>query len=135
MLRRKTAPSSVLVVDDNPFNLTVAETLISSLGYNVKAALSGEEAINILTKPGAPEDIRLIFMDCQMPIMDGYQTTKALKKLIQENKIPDIPIVALTANDTESDKVKCLEAGMSDHLGKPIKTEKMKKILERYCRA
>ena len=78
-------PSSdfVLLVDDNPFNLVVAEQLISSHGFKVKTALSGHATIKIITEnEHEKEPIKLIFMDLQMPVMDGYEATKALKKLM-----------------------------------------------------
>jgi len=123
----------ILLVDDNPFNLVVAEKLISSHGYKVKTALSGECAIKIVLENSEnPEAIRLILMDIQMPIMDGYETTRELKNLMQKGKIGEIPIVALTANDSVGDKEKCIKMGMSGHLGKPLKDKDLKVILKKY---
>jgi len=62
-------------------------------------------------------------MDCMMPIIDGYQATAEIRKFENENKLPPIPIIALTANATEEDKTKCLNAGMDDFITKPIKRE------------
>ena len=129
------APSSdfVLLVDDNPFNLVVAEQLVSSHGFKVKTALSGHAAIKIITEnEHGKEPIKLVFMDLQMPIMDGYEATKALKKLMKEEKIPTIPIVALTANDSPSDKKKCLDVGMLGHLGKPLKDIDLEIMLKKF---
>jgi len=123
----------VLLVDDNPFNLVVAEQLVSSHGYKVKTALSGPLAIkSIVDNLGSHEAIKLIFMDIQMPVMDGYETTKQLKKLMENGKIQEIPIVALTANDSIADKEKCIKAGMSGHLSKPLKDQDLKMILNKY---
>jgi len=123
----------VLLVDDNPFNLVVAEQLVSSHGYKVKTALSGPLALrSVVDNLGSHEAIKLIFMDIQMPVMDGYETTKQLKKLMEEGKIEEIPIVALTANDSIADKDKCIKAGMSGHLSKPLKDQDLKMILNKY---
>jgi len=123
----------VLLVDDNPFNLVVAEKLISSHGYKVKTALSGQLALkSVLDNTGTFEAIRLIFMDIQMPVMDGYETTRQLKSLMQNGRVEEVPIVALTANDSIADKEKCIKAGMSGHLSKPLKDQDLKVILNRY---
>jgi len=126
----------ILIVDDYPFNLTVAEHLIIGLGYKVKTAVSGQAAIEKVTENQDSKEppIKLILMDCQMPVMDGYETTKALKDLMREKKIPEIPIVALTANDSEIDRQLCAEIGMCDHLSKPLKESALKRILYKYIK-
>jgi len=131
--KRTPINACILVVDDYPFNLTVAEHLILGLGYKAKTALSGQAAIEEITQQ-EKEPIKLILMDCQMPVMDGYETTKALKDLMLNKKIADIPIVALTANDSEIDRQLCAEIGMCDHLSKPIKESSLKKILYKYIK-
>ena len=99
----------------------------------MKTALSGHAAIKIITEnEHGKEPIKLVFMDLQMPVMDGYEATKALKKLMKEEKIPSIPIVALTANDSPSDKKKCLDVGMSGHLGKPLKDIDLEIMLKKF---
>ena len=121
----------ILIVDDNPLNLFVAEKLISCQGYRVKTALSGEIAIEIfLNNNHSSEPILLILMDLQMPIMDGYMTTKALRDLIQEKKVPEVPIVALTANDTVKDKEMCVQVGMFDMLSKPLRIQDLFRVLK-----
>jgi len=89
-IRMKSARSiraHILIVDDNPFNLTVARHLVLLCGYNVQTALHEKSAIELLLNNNHEvEPIKLIFMDCQMPMMDGYQTTKALKKLMLKKK-------------------------------------------------
>ena len=127
----------ILIVDDYPFNLTVAEHLIIGLGYKVKSAVSGQAAIEEVTEHcqnTKEPPIKLILMDCQMPVMDGYETTKALKDLMREKRIPEIPIVALTANDSEIDRQLCTEIGMCDYLSKPLKESVLKRILYKYIR-
>ena len=67
-----------------------------------------------------------------MPEMDGFQATKILRDLMRNKKIPEIPIVALTANTSDNDKKACLQAGMADHLGKPLCEENLKRVLRKY---
>ncbi len=74
----------------------------------------------------------MVFMDCQMPIMDGYDATRVLKRLMKEKKIPEVPIVALTANNSVADKKKCLDVGMCEHLTKPLTDVDLKRILKKY---
>jgi len=129
----ETAKPFVLIVDDNPFNITVAEHMIQAIGFPVKSTLSGEAAINLLI--GNDQDnqpIKMVFMDCQMPIMDGYETTKVLREKMTKGEIPKIPVVALTANDSEKDRERCRKVGMCDYLTKPLNENKLKEILYKY---
>ncbi len=71
-------------------------------------------------------------MDCQMPVMDGYETTRVLKEKMKKKEIPNIPVIALTANDSEKDKEKCRKVGMSDYLTKPLNEPKLKKMMLKY---
>ena len=131
----RTSRSFVLIVDDVFMNIMVAEHLISSHNYRVKSVLSGQCAIDlIMNNNHLEEPIKLILMDCQMPEMDGYQTTVLLKKLFRDKGIPEIPIVALTANNTEEDKEYCRKIGMSDYLSKPLKDKDLVKVLDKYCK-
>jgi len=123
----------ILIVDDNPFNVTVAEHMLAALNFQVKSALSGDACVQLLASHDHVESpISLILMDCQMPLMDGYETTRILKKKMKEKKIPEIPIVALTANDTELDKEECKKVGMCDYLSKPLNENKLKRMVKRY---
>jgi len=125
----------ILIVDDNPLNLIIAEFLVSSHGYKVKTALSGQAAIDLaLAADYSNQPIQLILMDLQMPGMDGYEATRHLKKLMEEQKIPEIPIVAFTANTSEADKEACLQAGMVAHLGKPLNEPDLLAVLNVWCK-
>jgi len=136
LFKAQPGKSCILIVDDNPFNLTVAEHMISALGYHVKSALSGEAAVNILCKNHhVNQPIKMIFMDCQMPIMDGYETTRVLKEKMKKAEIPNIPVIAFTANDSEKDKEKCRKVGMSDYLTKPLSEAKLKEIIFKYIQS
>jgi len=124
---------SVMIVDDNPLNIMVVELLLRRHKFKVKSALSGQAAIKLLMETDfRQEPIALILMDLQMPIMDGYETSKKLKSLMREGKISEVPIIALTANDSENDKKSCLKAGMVGHLSKPLKEEELANILKKY---
>jgi len=124
---------SVLIVDDNPLNLKVAEFFVKRQKLQTKTALYGHVAIDLVVNNDHHNTpIVLILMDLQMPVMDGYQTTKKLKELMEAKKIPSIPIVALTANDTEADREACLKVGMADHLGKPLKESELTRVLKKH---
>ncbi len=122
----------VLVVDDNKVNLKVSSHLIRNLGHNVDVVISGREAINA----AYTKQYDIIFMDCQMPEIDGFEATDLIRK--NEAKIDyglHVPIVALTANATEQDRQKCLDSGMDNFLSKPIDQNKLREILKQYSRS
>jgi len=128
---KEQSPKNVLIIDDNPFNLLVAKHLVEGLGFLVKTALNGQLGVE-LVKSMSPINKRpfdVILMDLQMPVMDGYEATRVLKTMMESQEISDIPIIALSANDSEDDKARCREVGMQDHLSKPLKEDQFKKIL------
>ncbi|AJD47043.1 sensor histidine kinase [Isoalcanivorax pacificus W11-5] len=113
----------LLIVDDNHINLMVAEGLCRKLGHEVDVAESGMEAIAVLL--GGDHDFDLILMDCEMPDMDGFATARQIIQLQQDGRLPQMPIVALTAHAVP-DKIRaCHEAGMISHIAKPITAEKL----------
>jgi len=122
---------SILIIDDNSFNLLVAKHLLESLGYLVETALNGQLGVDLVKSFIAAKKNKFaaILMDLQMPVMDGYEATRVLKEMMGRNEIPDIPIIALSANDTEEDKLKCKKVGMYDHLSKPLKEQELKRLL------
>jgi CheY-like chemotaxis protein len=116
-------PSSalrILVVDDNSLNLKVARATLKHLGHNSDEAKSGREALAAL----ATKDYDLIFMDVQMPEMDGIQATRQIR---QRHPDRNLAIVALTA---DGDRDACLAAGMNEHMTKPISIKSLKSMLE-----
>jgi TMAO reductase system sensor TorS len=118
----------ILVAEDNETNQEVAVGMLQKLGCTVTLATNGVEAIEALVE----KSFDVILMDCQMPVMDGYQATAAIR--IMENKEGSgkhIPIIALTANALEGDKERCFSAGMDDYISKPFKQEMIVKIFER----
>ena len=117
----------VLVVDDDAISRSVSSQLLERLGCVVELALSGAEAIE-MAKAG-PFD--LIFMDCQMPEMDGFTTTSRIRAAVG-SKAP--PIVALTANISDTDREKCFAAGMCDFVGKPVNRTELTRVLKRWTK-
>ena len=113
----------ILVVDDNSTNQKITCKLLDRLGYSCMVADNGRQALEQLE--ARRQQITLILMDCRMPVMDGLQATQVIRA--QGNSIP---IVALTANNTEDDREACLLAGMDDFLAKPINKDKLQAVLQ-----
>lgn len=120
----------VLLVEDNVVNQEVAKGMLSGLGYEVITANHGLEALDILTKQKEAGDISAVLMDCQMPKMDGYETTRAIRNGNHSIVNRSIPIIAMTANAMKGDKEKCLNAGMDDYLSKPVSAEELQSKLD-----
>ncbi|MEP7100595.1 MAG: response regulator [Burkholderiales bacterium] len=115
----------VLLVEDNPINQEVARDLLGAAGVVLATADNGRQALDRL----AHEDFDIVLMDCQMPVMDGYAATRALR---QQTRWRDLPIIAMTANAMVGDREKVLEAGMNDHISKPIRVDEMFATLARW---
>jgi signal transduction histidine kinase/DNA-binding response OmpR family regulator len=118
----------VLLVEDNPINQKIALLMLEKIGCNVDVAANGIEALKALQL----FSYDFIFMDCQMPEMDGYEATRRIRKL--PRPISDIPIVALTANAFKEDQNKCLDAGMNDFVTKPVEPTTLESKLNLYMR-
>ncbi|MDO9565248.1 MAG: response regulator [Candidatus Desulfaltia sp.] len=114
---------NILLAEDNPINQRLALELLKTMGHRVVSVSNGIEAIDALGK----ERFDLILMDIQMPEMDGFEATKAIRNA--ESKIRNIPIVATTAHAIKSDREKCLAAGMDDYVSKPINAEKLFEVI------
>jgi CheY-like chemotaxis protein len=114
------------MVEDNPVNQRVAQMQLAKLGYAADIVAGGEEALQSLSE----HTYDLIFMDCQMPGMDGFEATAEVRK--REGGEHRVPIVAMTANALEGDRKKCLAAGMDDYLSKPVDLKKLTDILLRW---
>ena len=108
----------ILVVEDNPINQKVAAHILQKYGNTVILANDGKEALEAFKK----EEFDLILMDVQMPVMDGFQATAAIRK-VERSTGKHIPIIALTAHTMKGDRKKCLDAGMDDYVSKPIKPD------------
>ncbi|WDE00435.1 response regulator [Thalassomonas actiniarum] len=119
----------VLLVEDNRVNQEVAGHILAEYGIHADIANDGLEALTSLKMAQQDTPYDLILMDCQMPEMDGYQATREIRRGAGGEMHTKIPIIAMTANAMKGDKEKCLEAGMSDYLAKPIQAEFLKKKL------
>lgn len=117
----------ILLVEDNEVNRMIASTMLKRLNYNVTCAEDGYEGLRLFqTKP-----FHLILMDCQMPEMDGYEATRAIRA-IESNQPAKIPIIAVTANARLDDRQHCFDTGMDDFVSKPIQAEKMAAVIKAW---
>jgi CheY-like chemotaxis protein len=116
----------VLVAEDNPINATVLTTILGHLGCTCKLAKDGAQAVALFRE----EKFDLILMDCQMPVLDGYEATRQIRTIeAKRQRGEPIRIVAVTANAFAEDQQRCLEAGMDDHLSKPFTPERLSAVL------
>jgi len=128
--------AKILLVEDNPVNREVALGMLEALGCAADVAANGEKALEAIRK----KDYDLIFMDCQMPVMDGYKAAKKIREREQalddadenQKNTRHIPIIALTANAMEGDREPCIAAGMDDYLPKPFTQEELLEMLLRW---
>ena len=124
----------ILLVEDNPINQEVVIELLSDSGVTIEVANNGEEAIDSLKNASKYKcAFDLILMDCQMPVMDGYEATTKIRNGEVGAHYRDIPIIALTANAMSGDKEKCIRFGMTDYLSKPLVIDELEDAIGRYC--
>ncbi len=121
------AGARILLVEDNPINQELAADMLSNAGVVLRMAENGQEALDWLER----EPFDLVLMDCQMPVMDGYAATHALR---QQPQWRDLLVIAMTANAMVGDREKVLAAGMNDHIAKPIKVDELFATLARWIR-
>lgn len=121
---------TVLVVEDNAINQLVTRGMLLKLGYRVRTADNGVEALELLRS----DKVDAVLLDCQMPIMDGFATCRALRNL---PGCAEVPVLAITAHSHSGDRERCLAAGMSDYLAKPVKFDELRVLLHDWvlCRA
>jgi len=115
----------ILLVEDNPVNQLVAKGMLAKLGCQVQLATQGAEALELLEL----DDFDLVLMDCNMPVMDGYEASRRIR---QSGRWPDLPIVALTANAMPEERERCRAAGMNDYLAKPFRREELLALVEHW---
>jgi len=123
------AGKRILLAEDNVVNEKVAKRFLEKLGYSVDAVANGRDAVDAWARGGYD----LVLMDCQMPVLDGYAATREIRA--RENGGARIPIVALTANAMKKDELECRQAGMDDHLAKPLDREALARCLELHLGA
>jgi len=121
-----TDDKKILVVEDNKINQKVIRGLINKYGYEVELVNNGQEAVTTISV----NKFDLVFMDCQMPVMDGFEATEKIRLL--DNEHAKTSIVAMTANAMAGDREKCLAIGMDDYISKPIKVDELEDCLQRW---
>lgn len=122
----------ILLVEDNELNCEIAYDLLKESDFEVETAENGEVAVNIIAS-SAPGEYDMILMDIQMPVMDGYEATKRIRAL-KDKQLAQIPIIAMTANAFAEDKILALDAGMNDHIAKPINREVVLKTIGKFIK-
>lgn len=115
----------VLVVEDNVINQRVARVMLQKLGCDVDLAPHGQEAVKLISST----DYDMVFMDCQMPVMDGYEATQVIREKFTSEQLP---IVAMTANALPPDRERCMNVGMNDFMAKPVKLLALRTVLNRW---
>ena len=115
----------VLLVEDTPFNQEIAREFLRQVDIHVTVAENGAEAVGFLEK----QTFDAVLMDCQMPTMDGFEATRRIR---QQLRLADLPIIAMTANAMKGDREKCLDAGMNDYLSKPVAQDSLYKTLAHW---
>ncbi|WP_188310355.1 hybrid sensor histidine kinase/response regulator [Arenimonas fontis] len=118
----------VLLVEDNPVNLMVAQRLVGLLGLHCETADNGEKALERMSQG----NLDLVLMDCQMPVKDGYTASREWREYEVSNNLPRLPIIAMTANAMAGDRQKCLDAGMDDYLSKPVDRRLLEATVARW---
>jgi signal transduction histidine kinase/CheY-like chemotaxis protein/HPt (histidine-containing phosphotransfer) domain-containing protein len=118
----------ILLVEDNEVNLKVAEKLIQYIGYPFDFAMNGQEALEKVKE----NRYRMILMDCQMPVMDGYRCTSRIRDYEAAAGLNRTPILAMTANAMMGDREKCLDSGMDDYMSKPLNRYILEKTLKKW---
>ena len=122
-------PLNVLLVEDNPVNRTLSQRLLEKLGCRVTTAEDGDQALQCWQD----NNFDLIFMDCLMPNMDGFEATRKLRQWEQEQQRPATPVIALTASVMEQDEEKSRRSGMNGFVAKPVSLEMLQAVLEQHC--
>lgn len=120
--------AKVLLVEDNLQNQEIATEFLKKANINIVIANNGKEAVDILNEN---EEFDAILMDCQMPIMDGYEATKHIREI---EKFANLPIIAMTANAMQGDKEKCISVGMNDYISKPLDFNKFYETLGKWVK-
>ena len=123
------AGRNVLLVEDNDANRKVMEAMLAKLGMRVDHAENGQAALDAIQGGRVPD---LVLMDCQMPVMDGFEATIQLRRWQTRAQLPHLPVIALTANAFEGDRKRCMEVGMDDFMSKPVNMDALRLMLEKW---
>lgn len=124
------SPARILLVEDNELNAALAARMLESLGFDVTVAENGHLAVEEVQA----NSFDVILMDCLMPVMDGFEATRRIRRHEEERRRSPVPIIALTANALTGDKEACLNAGMNDYLSKPYSETEIRSLLVRWLK-
>ena len=119
----------ILLAEDNELNMEIAEFMLQNEGADVTKAWNGQEAVEVFKK-SEPGEFDVILMDIMMPVMNGYEATKMIRSLDREDA-KAIPIIAMTANAFTEDRLRAKEAGMDDHVAKPVDVNLLIKLIRK----
>ncbi|KAJ4992878.1 Two-component system protein A 2 [Stagonosporopsis vannaccii] len=124
----------ILIVDDNPINRKVNSLFVKRLGYEVALACDGQEACDYLSKTSGKQRPVMVFMDCMMPVVDGYEATRRIRNNAEvfDDQTRALPIVGLTASALQSDRDRCWEVGMNDCIGRPVTARELKAAVDKW---
>ncbi|KAF4551413.1 Peroxide stress-activated histidine kinase mak3-like protein [Elsinoe fawcettii] len=122
----------ICIAEDNPINQKIAISFVQKLGFKCSAFGDGQQAVNALAAAAEADDpFHLVLMDCQMPVLDGYNATREIRKH-EDKRVRQVLVIAMTASAIRGDREKCLEAGMNNYLAKPVRANVLKQMLEGY---
>ena len=124
----RSLPVRALAIDDHFINREMITSLLEHLGCSVESAADGMQAYVAYSKTR----FDIVFMDCQMPRMDGYQTTRSIREHERKENLPRVPIIALTANLVGQDRERCVASGMNEVLAKPVTLKQLKALIEHW---
>ncbi len=122
----------ILLAEDNELNMEIAEFVLQNEGADVAKARNGQEAVELF-RNSAPGEFDVILMDIMMPVMNGYEATKMIRSLDREDA-KEVPIIAMTANAFTEDRIRAKEAGMDEHVAKPVDVELLKKVIHKLVK-
>ena len=122
----------ILLAEDNELNMEIAEFMLQNEGADVTKAWDGQEAVELF-RNSEPGEFDVILMDIMMPVMNGYETTKMIRSLDREDA-KAIPIIAMTANAFTEDRIRAKEAGMDEHVAKPVDVELLIKVIHKLVK-
>ncbi len=131
-IKKSSYKLKALIAEDNPINLQLLKTTLKNMGIEIDEAQNGLEAFNKYSMN--PEKYDVIFMDIQMPIMDGIETTQEILEFEEEEGLPHTPIIAVTANVLKGDRERFLGAGMDDYISKPINKQELERVIEKIAK-
>lgn len=130
----------IIITDDDAFNVISLRGIFNKMGYRTLEFFNGLNLVEGLKKLWLDEcrqcmgckGLKLIFLDCNMPVMDGYEAVQQLKLCMEREELPKIPVVACTAYTHQSEKLKCMEAGFDDFISKPLQLDKLREVVKKY---